>query len=502
MPDLPKPLNDHLRTAEDSSGIFIENKDGYRFGTYSEKENRIVFFESGSDSGLLVINAADIEEVTRCRGEELEILVKRESGLTNLEYRGYPKDSPEAQTVRIIPERHGGTFQDMELLFGLHPDVKKNVWTDSLTGNRFIDLNGLEREGGIKIIPDAIVDVQNVLEIESKQYWGAAINFKKTDTLDKLNRMAMENERNPFLEWIESTPEILEPIDVIRADNLLKTIGATAPGLLNEEDEELYLTELTWSILLACIERQYGPTKVDLAVCLIGPQGTGKTTFCEALGREWYRSTSQDVHNVKQFMESANGGVIVEFREGLQILNPETLKDFLDSKILQYRKPYDRTERAYPIRFVTFITTNDDQPLIDSTGSRRMAPVYLRGDEEGVKPVEIPEEKIRRIWKAALDRYKEGDRWRNHWSKIQGQAEIMQRYATASPPYYERVQKALEDFPNGMIANEQLMEALVRELGEREAENARKQIKKAPKAYGLERSRKNTIRGYVKLKNE
>ena len=399
MSELPKPLNDHLRTVEDPNGIFIENNDGYRFGTYSEKDGKIFFFESGSDSGLLVISAADIEKVTRNKGEELEILVKRESGLTNLEYRGYPKESPEAQTMRIVPDRHGGTFQDMDLLFGLYPDLKENVWTDSLTGNRFIDLGGLNRKGGIKIIPDAIVDVQNVLEIESKQYWGNAINFKKQDTTDKLNRMAIENERNPFLEWIESTPESIEPIDIITADNLLRTIGATAPGLLNEEDEELYLKELTWSILLGCIERQYNPVKVDLAVCLIGPQGTGKTTFCEALGRKWYRSSSQDVHNIKQFMESVNGGVIVEFREGLQILNPETLKDFLDSRILQYRKPYDRMEREYPIRFITIITTNDDQPLIDSTGARRMAPVYLRGDEEGISPIEIPEETIRKIWK-------------------------------------------------------------------------------------------------------
>ena len=499
MSGLPELLNDYLRMVEDPSGTFIENKDGYRFGTYSEKDGKIFFYDSESDSGLLVINVADIENVTRCKGEELEILVKRESGLTNLEYKGYPKESPEAQTVRIIPERHGGTFQDMDLLFGLYPNVKENVWTDSLTGNRFIDLRGLNREGGIKMIPDAIVDVQNVLEIESKRYWGAAINFKKTDTMDKLNRMAMENERNSFLEWIESTPESMEPVDVITADNLLWTIGATAPGLLDMEEAKFYLGELGWSMFLAAIERQYNPTKVDLAVCLIGPQGTGKTTFCEALGGSWYKSTSQDVHNVKQFMESANGGVIVEFREGLQILNPETLKDFLDSKSLQYRKPYDRMEREYPIRFITIITTNDDQPLIDNTGARRMAPVYLRGEEEGVKPIEIPEKTIRKIWKTALDRYKEGDRWRNHWGKIQKQAEIMQNYATAAPPYYERVQRALATLPdNVIIPNDKLIEVLVGELGEREAENARRHIKKSPQAYKLERKH-STIRGYSKI---
>lgn len=255
-----------------------------------------------------------------------------------------------------------------------------------------------------------------------------------------------------------------------------------------------------WALALAVIERQFKPTVVDFSLCLIGPQGTGKTTFCRALGGEWYRSTSQDVHNIKQFMESANGGTVVEFREGLQILNPETLKDFLDSESLQYRKPYDRMERTYPIRFVTIITTNDDQPLIDYTGARRILPIYIRGDEISINPLEISSEEIRRMWAKALEAYENGQRWRDYWNKIKdGSAKIMQRYATTAPPYYERIKKILEETPDDFITNEWLSDSLVREMGEREAENARRHIKKSPQAYGLERSRTNKNRGYRKV---
>lgn len=507
MASLSDPLYDCLyRTVDHDSGkTHIVNTEGYHFGVYSEKDEKIIFFEPSGQSKQIIFKIKDIKEVLKCEKDTLELTAIGGQGVFKACFRGFTDEDPRSKTYTIIPDRHGGTFQDIELILNLNPDLKKSFWTDDLTGNRYVDLKAFNGKG-CTLIPDANVDFRKFLEIESKRIWKEALNVKKTDAEDQMNRLAADNKRNLFLEWIQKPSEITEPIpDMITADNFLRTIGATAAELEDHEDE--YLSEIMKALLLAVIERQHHPSVVDLALCLIGPQGTGKTTFCRILGREWYRSTSEDVHNVKQFMESANGGVIVEFREGLQVLNPETLKDFLDSDVLQYRKPYDKMERSYPVRFVTIITTNDDQPLVDQTGARRIAPIYMQGDVDGsIRPLEIDPETIQRIWHKAYEDYCEGDRWRNHWDAIKDYASILQESATVSPPYYERVMAALENYPEGShISNRELEEVLSKDMNDSTINVVKKYIKKSPSAYGLKRATKTfrdpvygPSRGYVK----
>lgn len=492
MVSLPDPLNETFSVKErDNDAPCIVNSQGYCFGTYSASDSQIIFYQSKGEVKQLAVKTKDIKGILKCQGKELQMNIVDNRGLiVQAEYIGYPEEDPRSKTCIVIPEEHGGTFQNMELLLNLYPDLKNSFWTDELTGNRYVDMKGLGGEG-FCLIPDATVDFRKFIELKSKEIWTRAMNVKKSDAEDQMNRLAIGNKRNPFLEWVMETPPTIEPMpDHITADNFLRSIGASAAEL--GDDEELFLSEIMKTLLLAVIERQFHPVVVDLTLCLIGPQGTGKTTFCRVLGGEWYRSSSEDVHNIKQFMESANGGVIVEFREGLQVLNPETLKDFLDSDELQYRKPYDKMERKYPVRFVTIITTNDDQPLVDQTGARRIAPIYMQGDVEGaIRPLDIDKENIRRIWHKAYMDYLEGDRWRYHWDKIKGLAEILQESATVSPPYYERVMDALADYPEGsQISCRELDTALVKQVGEIAANTIRKHIKKSPNAYGLKRSSK------------
>lgn len=238
MATLPERLSDLIleRVAEK---WHVLNDDGFDFGIYSEKDESITFFDSRSESKVIVVPVAAIEQITRCKNDELDLLIEKDSKPLSVEYVGFPRDSPETKDMRIIPERHGGTFQDMELLLSAYPKLRRNLWTDSLTGNRYINLSGINGKNKTFPIPDAVVDIQKCLEIDSKNIWGTAISFKKTDTIDMLNRMAFENERNPFLEWIRTTPKSAEPIqEKIAFDNLLLTIGATAPGLDEESEKE------------------------------------------------------------------------------------------------------------------------------------------------------------------------------------------------------------------------------------------------------------------------
>ncbi len=467
-----------------------------------------MFNESLTDCKKLRYNPNDITIITYYLGNELEFLYKDGNKVERGRFRGYKDGDPRSkQEPVIVPDQHGGTFQDMDILFGFHPDFKPNVWTDDLTGNRYVNLKGLGYADEVRLIPDATVPIGKILADDSKKYWNKTCNFKKTDIMDYADDIARKKLRNPFLEWIEDF-EPTHDIPKITVENYLQTIGATAPGL-NEDDERTYLSEILQAYLLAVRERQDHPIVVDMALCLIGKQGTGKTTFCRALGGSWYRSTSQDVHNTKQLMESANGGVVVEFREGLQMLNPETFKDFLDSDVLQYRKPYDRVERTYPIRFVTIITTNDNQPLIDMTGARRIAPIYLQGDVEGsLMPLDIPEEIYKGMWAEINRRYMDKehpDRWRVHWNRIKPLAEVMQNEAKANPPFYDQILDAIGDWPKEIkLTNEDLTSRLKQALNNNnDVERAKKFIQKSPEAYGLIRAAPfkingKTYRGYMR----
>lgn len=510
MVSLSECLNDCFQTITDQNGrLLIVNSEGYRFGVVFEKEEKIQFFQSNSESKQILFKFSDIREVTRCTGEELEMIaISNQGKIIKAAFTGFSNEDPRSNIES--PSRHGGVFQDMETLLNLHPKLKEGIWTDELTGNRYINLKELNGKDESIIIPDATVDIRKMLERDSKEYWGTPLNFKKSDIIDELEKIAMNQKRNPFLEWVAKPFEDTGPVSIVTPENLLTTVGATAPGLSEEEKQRIYLSNLIPMFMLATIGRQYEPDIVDVAIILIGPQETGKTQLCRRLGNRWYRATGEDVHDQKKLMESTNGGVVVEFREGQQILKPESLKNFLDFETLQYRKPYDRVEREYPIKAGIWITTNDMQPLIDITGARRLIPVYMTGDVEGsCWPIDIPEETYRRLWAEMKARYDRGERWRDYWNRIKPLAKIMQKYATTSPPYYDRVKVALSDFElYQKIPNEDLMMCLTRELGEREAEKVRGLIKKSPDAYDLERikspfrmdDKEGRYRGYTKIR--
>lgn len=445
MPDQKNPNELPFSIEKNGNGsVYIVNSEGYRFGKFSEKDQKAMFYQSIGDSRRLVYSLSDIRMLLNDTGSEMQLIVIDNGNLVNASFKGFSKDDIRSEDPVAVPDRHGGMFHDMNILLGFYPDLKDNIWKDRITGKCYINLRGLKLEDRTLLVSDATVHVRELLENDSKLYWGHAVNFKKMETIDKLETIAAINERNPFLEWVNNTPRDSNPIQVITPETLLKTVGVRALGLPSEDDEELVLSEVFQMVALATIERQYKRTVVDVAICLIGPQGTGKTTLCRCLGGEWYRSTTQGVHDKKKFMESVNGGVIVEFREGLQLLQTEEFKDFLDLDYLEYRKPYDRVEHEYDVMQFFIITTNDDQPLTDVTGNRRLIPLYMPGNTpDSIMPMEIDPETYRRIWATMKERYDAGERWRDHYGKVKDLISIMQESAAPSPPYYDRVKTIL-----------------------------------------------------------
>ncbi len=124
--------------------------------------------------------------------------------------------------------------------------------------------------------------------------------------------------------------------------------------------------------------RQQGNAIVPL---LIGPQGSGKTTFCSRLLPGYLHTYFDDrlsMKNDNDIFLAMSGYALINIDEfdAMSKSQQPILKYLLSKHDVKFRPPYGKTmeERR---RFASFIaTTNNRRPLVDPTGSRRFICVY------------------------------------------------------------------------------------------------------------------------------
>ena len=502
--------------ADPFEGVLTLDEDGYRIdssGHYYGKETGkfVQFFDSRGMSSRVNVKLKAIRSVRAADDPELHAVIVTFDDDADVTYYGltYKPD----ETV-IFPQRHGGVFNDLDAILRYHcPNLNVRIWSDELTGNCYMDNSIVEGQHYDRDLDESVVDVCRFIADKSKLMWGKAMNVSPAYCRSYLESEALKNRRNLFLERIEASArnyDLTMKEGECSAYSIFGNVGMLAP-VLEPDEASVYLEAVNKSTLLAVLERQYEDTVVEMAPCFIGEQGSGKTSLCRFLGGKWYKASTQDVHNIKPFMESVVGGVVVEFREGLQLMNPETLKEYLDRDVCQYRKAYDRKAKPYRIQFVTIMTTNDPNPLHDLTGSRRIYPMYMRKDMPGiVKPYELTEKHWIGMWEEAYhDYHHNGDRWRDGMKGIEKLAEKMQSYASTPPAHYDEMRKALSYWPDvgNLIPIPELKETLRREIGlsDRSILEAVDGLRKNPLTYGL-RAYPRTFkyygqsrRGYVRV---
>ena len=262
-----------------------------------------------------------------------------------------------------------------------------------------------------------------------------------------------------FREWLETAP----PWDgKPRLDSVLTDLFYVDPPSGNgftQEEQEL----LAWAsraVPMTAAARCYEPgLKVDQVPVLIGPQGTGKSTWARSwlppTGQtEWFSDAIDFAGRPKEQLEAIKGRVIVEFSEmvGLKRADLGKVKAFitrLDDGAI--RLAYRRNPDASP-RMVAFaLTTNTDTALPnDETGNRRFVAVRLDPEEEKAKVCveEYFEERRAQLWAEAVHRVKAGESPALPRHLAQAQAEANERHRHADSPVEDAIRQA---FPKGVM---------------------------------------------------
>ena len=211
--------------------------------------------------------------------------------------------------------------------------------------------------------------------------------------------IAEERSYSPVRDYLSSVAAISNPIDL---DNLAYRYFGTS--------DPLHAAMLKRT-LIAAVARVFQPgCKVDTLTILQGAQGTMKSTFWRTLtGDTWFTDNLNDANEKDEKLKLRRYWLLEfsEFETAYKRKEVEQLKAFLSSQVDSLRPPYGREVEDFPRTSIFVGTTNRQEFLHDPTGERRywVIPVAQR------IPIEQLREERDRIWAAAVQAYRQGERW-------------------------------------------------------------------------------------------
>ena len=149
--------------------------------------------------------------------------------------------------------------------------------------------------------------------------------------------------------------------------------------------------------------------KVDTIFVLKGPQGCRKSTFFRILGSPFFSDSDVDLSSKDGKMTVAAAWITEwsEIDHSLTKHVQSAVKAFLTSQVDNFRPPYARGNIKAPRRSIIVGTTNQDEFLQDSTGSRRfnVLAVSTLIDTDLLKSMRD------QLWAEAVHLYRTGCSW-------------------------------------------------------------------------------------------
>lgn len=190
---------------------------------------------------------------------------------------------------------------------------------------------------------------------------------------------------------------------VARLDTLfIEYLGAT--------DTE-YTRAVTRKAFTAAVARIMIPgCKYDTMPILTGPQGLGKSTLLDKMGRSWYND-GMKTFDGKEAYEFIQGLWIAEIGE-LEAFNKsevDRIKQFLSQRVDRFRAAYGKRVQDCPRCCVFFGTSNKAEYLSDKTGNRRFWPIDVGATEPQKNVFKDLDDNVDQLWAEAVTRFRLGE---------------------------------------------------------------------------------------------
>ena len=272
------------------------------------------------------------------------------------EYRKKYKMRP----LKSVPQE---TLQTMrtEIFLTANYDMRKNLMTGVAEYRR-----KYSEDQTFKPLTE---EVRNDMTIEAREQglksWDQDVNrFIDSTRIEQYD---------PVNIWLDKLPE-WDGQDRIKA--LAERVPTTQPNW------EKYLRYWLVGMVAQWRESDKQLTGNALTPLLIGRQGCGKTHFCKILLPPELRDYYNDKLNFKNEFDlniALTSFALINIDEFDKTTNSQqiVLKYLLSSSDVKFRPPYGKTIKQYR-RYTSFIgTTNQMQPLVDPTGSRRFVCVGI-----------------------------------------------------------------------------------------------------------------------------
>jgi len=234
------------------------------------------------------------------------------------------------------------------------------------------------------------------------------IDCGKDTATDMMMMVAKERSYNPVKEYLDKISTITTPTDI---SNLATRFFGTSNPLYDKFVEKM---------LIGAVARIYDPgCKLDTALVLQGEQGIGKSSFFDVLGGDYF-DDSMGNGSDKDDLLTLHRSWIQEWGELDRIFGKKAVgevKQFLSKRRDNFREPYARKTETFNRHSIIVGSVNDAQFLNDNTGSRRFWVIPIEVDEIDIEQLKRDRDSI---WAAAVNAYKQGQRW---WLSKQEQLE-------------------------------------------------------------------------------
>ena len=330
-------------------------------------------------------------------------------------------------------------LQDDPLLKGA---IRKNLLTERID---IVKPLGWYRESST--LTD--VDIKYLL-LYFEQNYGLTVEKKIEDAVKVI---ANENRYHPVCDFLNSL--VWDGTERIRFC-LHHFLGA---------DTDDYTYEALRLFLLGAISRVFTPgCKFEIMLCLVGGQGSGKSSFFRllAVNDDWFSDDLKklDDDNVYRKMQ---GHWIIEMSEMIATANAksiEEIKSFLIRPKETYKIPYEThpADRKRQCVFGGTSNTLDFLPL-DRTGNRRFVPVMVypeRADVHILDDEAASRAYINQMWAEAMEIYRSGDFKLKFSPAMDEYLKAHQREFMPEDTKASQIQDYLDNYKGNMVCSKQL----------------------------------------------